>query len=165
MTDSGVDPELLSVWQSARLWVDLPRTGGIEIVPERQTDATHFPGGTGAVHFISAWNPGGQELEQGVNELRHRELLDVLLRADVEHWAAAGYAADHGWLEYGVALPHAGGDLAIELATRFGQLAIYEWTADKLAIVECTSRKVTTSYGWSSHRLSAPPEHGNPLKL
>lgn len=99
------------------------------------------------IHVITAHNPHGREASEGDNRRAHRELLAQLDSMDVEHHPAAG--ADPKWLhvEPSVAVLGISRPEAVELGRRFQQEAIFEWDADALTVVSCTSEEVAV-LGW-----------------
>ena len=94
------------------------------------------------VHVITAWNPGGivSDLE------RNREADDVLERAlgdlGVRHIRTTGRSAENTWREEGWSLVGSNRELALALAKRCGQVAIYEFSPSQSRIIICDSGEV-----------------------
>ena len=89
----------------------------------------------GPVHIITAYNPNGVMADAGANEAAHAELTAALAGHSVV--ASVGSAPDGSFAEPGWAVLDIGLVDAVELGRRFGQVAIYRWTADALRIVSC----------------------------
>ncbi len=147
---------LVAAWARAKLWVGLP-DGPLEVIQQRASGGGGFPPGVRAIYLVTAWNPGGRLLAPGENAARHRELLAALASGGLEHWPAAGYAPDESWVELGVALPGTTPRAALALGGDFGQLALYAWTAERVATLECASGALLAERRWRSRPRSAPP--------
>jgi Protein of unknown function (DUF3293) len=94
------------------------------------------------VHVITAWNPGAElcDLE------RNRQADEVLERAlgdlGVRHIRTTGRSADNSWREEGWSLVGSNRELALALAKRCGQLAIYEFSPTASRIIMCDSGEI-----------------------
>ncbi len=108
---------------------------------ERSTLRPAPPGSTGVfefagpVHIITAYNPNANLADVGANEAAHAELTAALAGHSVV--ASIGSAPDGSFAEPGWAVLDIDLADAVELGRRFGQVAIYRWTADALRIVSC----------------------------
>lgn len=105
----------------------------------------------GPVHIITAYNPAGVETDAEANEASHAA-LGAALRSHTTV-ATIGSAPDGSMAEPGFAVLGLELDAAVELGRRFGQAAIYRWTADALAIVGVDDTR-QVEMGWSVVRLA-----------
>jgi hypothetical protein len=153
-----IDPALVDRWRSARVWVDLPIAGAVEVVPDDVTKPEHFPREIDVIHLVTAWNPGAHPLSVAENGTRHSALLNYLDHQGIDHWDAGGYSADRSWIELGLAVPDVEEALALEIGRHFGQLAIYRWTARDLAVLDCTDGAAIARYGWCARPCPERPE-------
>jgi hypothetical protein len=128
--------------------ISLP-TGRFRLEPRPSGSDSEFPFES-PVHVITACNPAGVEVDAATNEERHAALADALRRHRT--FATVGSAPDGSMAEPGLAVIGLEADEAIELGRRFGQAAIYRWTADALAIVGVGESR-TVEMGWSLIRL------------
>ncbi len=120
-------------------------SGRSVISPEALGEVGQFPFDA-PLHIITAYNPAGIEVDAGSNEQFH-DALGVAVDA-YEVFSTVGSARDGSMAEPGYAVFGLTLDEAVELGRRFGQRAIYRWTADALTIVgvgEATERRL----GWS----------------
>lgn len=105
----------------------------------------------GPVHIITAYNPAGVEADAEANEASHAA-LGAALRSHTTV-ATVGSAPDGSMAEPGFGVLGLELDDAVELGRRFGQAAIYRWTADALAIVGVDDG-CRVEMGWSVVRLA-----------
>ena len=91
---------------------------------------------------LTAYNPQGVEREQARNEADEEQLERELAASGVTFWPANGWSRDASWSEPGVALSGCGRAVACELGRRYGQLAVYELTADTVHVVRCADHEV-----------------------
>jgi Protein of unknown function (DUF3293) len=88
----------------------------------------------GCVGFaITAWNPMAQQTDPDLNQSRNSELESLLsTNSNVDSWCRSMGFDLHGWLEPGFFVTFhdaaAGFAWITELAKRFGQGGIYEYT-------------------------------------
>jgi hypothetical protein len=127
--------------------LDLP-TGRVVLEPRLPGDIGIFPLDA-AVHIITAYNPAGIEIDEESNIGRHRSLGRALTRHSVV--ATVGSAPDGSLPEPGYGVLDMTLSDALELASNFGQLAIYRWTPEAFTIVDVdgTYRR---RQGWSLSR-------------
>lgn len=107
-------------------------TGAVVLTPEVDGEVGTFPFDS-PVHIITAYNPAGIEINGAANELTHQTLGVAVNGYDT--FPTVGSARDGSMAEPGYAVLGLELDEAIELGRRFGQVAIYRWTADALTIV------------------------------
>ncbi len=70
-------------------------------------------------------------------------MLEAELTADGRTWwPADGQSPDESWSEPGVAVGGLDRDAACGMGERYGQLAVYELTADVVRVVRCVDRAV-----------------------
>lgn len=110
-----------------------------------------FPTGVERIHVITASNPRSQPLlgpENATrNELLRRELH--VLVGGPRCSSAVGRSADGRWSEDSFAVFDAPRRTMIDLATRHGQLALYEWTAATRAVVWTAPERADDVHGWA----------------
>jgi hypothetical protein len=81
--------------------------------------------GLGTWAFITAWNPGSQELSRDANDARHRQLVDHVNRLGLPWFEGQGEPADSGWSpEESILLFGISAVDASRLGRSFGQNAI-----------------------------------------
>jgi len=86
---------------------------------------------------LTAYNPGGEDLDGARNEAAERALERELSSDEVTFWPALGRSRDGSWSEPGVALAGFDRARACAYGKRYGQLAIYELTEDEVHVVRC----------------------------
>ena len=107
----------------------------------RGPDAGALPGGA-PIFVMTAYNPGGVDRDDAVNEVSERALEHELASDDVTFWSANGRSRDVSWSEPGVAVAMIDRPRACAYGRRYGQLAIYELTADEVHVVRCDDAQV-----------------------
>jgi hypothetical protein len=103
----------------------------------------------GAVHILTAWDPG--ETRPGEKENRRRQAAldaDLRLLAPAEMRPAIGTDPVSGRREEGVAVGGLDVGRVLELGARYGQDAVFEWTRDEWAIVACSGERRAV-FGWT----------------
>jgi hypothetical protein len=108
----------------------------------RGPDAGPLPGRVATVFVLTAYNPGGVARDVARDEADERALERDLVAGGVTNWAASGRSRDASWSEPGVAvagIDRAGG---CALGRRYGQLAVFELTADEVRVVRCADEQV-----------------------
>jgi hypothetical protein len=129
--------------------LDLP-TGCVVLEPRPVGDVGKFPFDA-PVHIITAYNPAGIEIDEEINFGRHRSLGLALQRRNV--FPTVGSAPDGSMPEPGFGVLDMTLSDALELASDFGQLAIYRWTPHALSIVDVDgNERVRRGWSLSSHR-------------
>lgn len=99
--------------------------------PADPSDTGDFPF-SGPVHIITAYNPGGGATAESENQAATRELERTVRQFDP--FPTVGSAPDGSFAEPGFGLVGISHEEALALGTRFGQAAIYCWTAQHLAV-------------------------------
>jgi hypothetical protein len=94
---------------------------------------------------LTAYNPGGEDRARALNEAAERALERELASEGATFWPAIGGARDGSWSEPGVALARFDRVRACAYGTRYGQLAVYELTADQVHVVRCDDAVVVRS--------------------
>lgn len=135
---------------AVHVWVD--RTHLVAEPAERGTAEGPRPPAD-RVHVISAWNPGGDLAEPTANATAQRSLVTDIREAGWTHWDAEGVALDDTWAEDSIAVADVDETAVLDIARRYGQAAIFRWTADALAIVWTDARPDTVA-GYVSRELS-----------
>ncbi|MDQ1511638.1 MAG: hypothetical protein QOG50_3482, partial [Actinomycetota bacterium] len=91
---------------------------------------------------LTAYNPGGRGRDDALNEVSERALERELLSEEVTFWPALGHSRDASWSEPGVALAGFDRTRACAYGKRYGQLAIYELTADHVHVVRSNDAEI-----------------------
>jgi transcriptional regulator with XRE-family HTH domain len=106
-------------------WPDRP-----QIVQPRPDGVTEgdFPEGVDHIHVITAFNPRSRLLRRGENEERNRLLREELDRAGLRYAEAVGRSPDSSWSEDSFAVIDAKPEQVLDLARRYQQNAVFEWT-------------------------------------
>ena len=111
-----------------------------------------FPTDVRTLHVVTGHNPESRELTADENDVRNR-----MLRADLDArgWArhdAVGRSPDGAWSEASFAVVDVDRDDVLDLAARYQQHAIFEWTPRHLAVVWCRPDLPTAVHGWTVER-------------
>ena len=88
-------------------------------------------------HVLTAWNPGSVRRPAPANAAANRALRRELHRRGLTPTAVAAAAPDGSWHEDSLLVSALGRQAAVALAASFGQLALFEVTADELIVVAC----------------------------
>lgn len=107
------------------------------------------PAGSGTVHVITAWNPGGRTASADDNARAQGLLLDGIRSRALTWWSADGGDACGTHREESVAVVGLSDTAARELRRRFGQDAIFAWTPDAWRVLACDSEAAAVS-GWAA---------------
>jgi hypothetical protein len=91
---------------------------------------------------LTAWNPGGVDRDRSDNDAAERVLETELSDLGLTWWPADGHSPDDSWSEPGVAVAGIDRDAACALGERYGQLAVYEFTAALVRVVRCADAAV-----------------------
>ena len=91
---------------------------------------------------LTAYNPGGEDRDDALNEVSARALESELSSEEVTFWPALGRSRDGSWSEPGVALAMFDRTRACAYGDRYGQLAIYELTPDDVHVVRCDDAEI-----------------------
>ncbi|HTD49942.1 MAG TPA: DUF3293 domain-containing protein [Acidimicrobiia bacterium] len=91
----------------------------------------------GPIFVLTAYNPGGVARDEARNEAAQVRLEHDLAAIGLTVWPAVGRSRDASWSEPGVAVAGLGRDRACAYGTRYGQLAVFELTADDVHVVRC----------------------------
>ena len=110
----------------------------------RGPDAESLPHGA-PIFVLTAYNPGGVDRDQAENEASERLLERELSSAGATSWPALGNSRDGSWSEPGVALADFGRAEACALGDCYGQLAVYELTAEQVHVVRCVDAEIVRS--------------------
>jgi hypothetical protein len=109
--------------------------------PLRGPDAGALPGAT-PIFVLTAYNPRGRERDRARNEDDEQRLEHDLASTGTTFWPATGSSRDASWSEPGVAVVGLDRVGACELGRRYGQLAVYELTADHVHVVRCADDEI-----------------------
>ncbi|MEQ8841117.1 MAG: DUF3293 domain-containing protein [Acidimicrobiales bacterium] len=138
------DDDIWDAFAQAVVTIEMPE-GPRRLEPRPVGEVGVFPFAT-PVHIITAHNPAGEPDDPVANERRHRELTEHLVGHRM--MATVGSAVDGTMAEPGLGVIGLDDRVAIELGRRFGQLAIYRWTAEALEIVGIDEARRIES-GWA----------------
>ena len=124
----------------------------IEIVFDGRTQCVRGPNaealpGDPPIFVMTAYNPGGEDRDDATNEPSERALEHELSSEDVTFWPAYGRSRDASWSEPGVAVVDFDRTRACAYGRRYGQLAIYELTAEQVHVVRCDDAEVVRTAG------------------
>lgn len=91
---------------------------------------------TGLAHVITGWNPGRLATAEE-NNAANITLEKTLRATGLEVFPATGDAIDGTWSEESFAVVGMLRAQAVALGRRFGQLAIFEITANQVSVLDC----------------------------
>jgi len=94
------------------------------------------------IFVLTAYNPGGEDRADALNDAAQRALERELASEGATFWPAIGHSRDGSWSEPGVALERFDRSRACAYGTRYGQLAVYELTAEQVHVVRCDDAEV-----------------------
>ncbi|MGW4594396.1 DUF3293 domain-containing protein [Streptomyces argyrophyllae] len=103
------------------------------------------------VHVITAWNPLGRTAPAGANARAQRLLLDDVRRRGLTWWPAEGGDVRGSHREESVAVVGLSDTAARDLGRRFGQDAVFAWTARDWRVLACATGAVAAG-GWAVRR-------------
>ena len=135
-----------------------PRSGVhhyIEPDPSGQTTGV-FPFAQPA-GFVTAHNPGGPPIAKEVNDARHRELEAAVAALGHKFFLAQGGRHGRAHQETGLLILDVSPQFVNEMGVRFGQAAIYIWSATEFLLEACggrDERKRSCSQGWKVNHIS-----------
>jgi hypothetical protein len=102
----------------------------------------------GAVHILTAWDPGGERPGNAVNRERQTSMEDDLRPLAVSLWPAVGVDPLSGHREEGVAVVGLTEADAVSLGARYQQDAIFRWVPGQWEIVSCADGR-HLAMGWT----------------
>jgi hypothetical protein len=97
------------------------------------------------IFVLTAYNPGGEDRADSLNEVSERALERELASEGAAFWLAIGRSRDGSWSEPGIAVARFDRARACAYGARYGQLAVYELTADEVHVVRCAGAEVVRS--------------------
>ena len=95
--------------------------------------------------MLTAHNPNGIERNPALNDADQAKLERELAALGLTFWPATGRSRDGSWSEPGFAIAGVDRAQACELGSRYGQLAVYELTADEVYVVGCADGETARS--------------------
>ncbi|WP_433803405.1 DUF3293 domain-containing protein [Actinomycetospora sp. CA-084318] len=98
------------------------------------------------VHVLTAYDPGAARLPAAENARRHRALVSEL-PAHVRRWASETGAVDGSHTEHGVLVEGLTDDEAVALGARYGQDAVFRWSAAAWSVLPCDGGP-SSDAGW-----------------
>lgn len=122
------------------------------LVPKSEVE---FPaGGSTTIHVITAGNPGGVDQDKETDASARAALLGDLDRSGLTTFQAR--RGDLAWthIEESVAVVGLSDDQALELGRKYGQQAIFAWSATSWELIASDGRVVSSS-DWGIARGSA----------
>jgi hypothetical protein len=122
--------------------IEIEREGRTQCLrgPNAESLPTHAP-----MFVFTAYNPGGEDRDDSVNEGSQRALERELTSEGATFWPAIGRSRDGSWSEPGVALARFDRARACAYGIRYGQLAIYELTTERVHVVRCDDAEIVRS--------------------
>ena len=93
-------------------------------------------------HVITAWNPSSITKPLDNNREANRQLADLLRERGLDPMEVVGASPDGHWKEESLLVSGVPRREAVELASQFGQVAIFELTDADLLVVACPSGEV-----------------------
>jgi Enoyl-(Acyl carrier protein) reductase/Protein of unknown function (DUF3293) len=94
------------------------------------------------VFVVTAHNPDGVAHDEPANSAAERALERDLAAGGVRFWPATGRSRDASWREPGVAVVGFDREQACAIGLRYGQLAVFELTAEHVHVVRCADAAV-----------------------
>ena len=156
----GERDERFAGYRQARLRVWQDRGGVIELRPADDGRGV-FPF-DGPVHVLTAHNPGAEVMDRAENKRRQATLVDDL-PGDVRRWYAEAGAMDGSHTEVSVVVRGLSDEAALELAGRYGQDAIFRWTAEAWSILSCDGGP-PVHLGWRTRSVPSGLPDGTVLR-
>jgi hypothetical protein len=99
------------------------------------------------IYVLTAWDPGERRFSEDVNRRRQAKLEEELRPLARCMWSARGYDAASAYRNEGVAVSGAREADVLAAGARFGQDAVFAWTATEWTIVGCTGGR-RLPLGW-----------------
>ena len=122
---SEMTPKLLAAYESTWIHVDLP-SGVFLVPPANQGTELNLPSELEPWFVvITAFNPGSEVLTDDENKARQAELWNAVRIFRTPCFSAIGRSEDGSWGEESVAVVQAQKQMALALARKFGQLAVF----------------------------------------
>lgn len=149
-----MDPDDHVPWDAyARSIVRIEWADGARIRLEPRPSGTTegaFPEDVGAIHVITAHNPASRALPAADNARRNADLEAAMRRVGWAWRPAVGASAeaDEPWEEASFAVLDEDLSAVLEMARRFGQAAIYEWTRRARVVVPTAADADPFEHGW-----------------
>jgi hypothetical protein len=94
------------------------------------------------IFVMTGYNPGGVDRDDALNEVSERALERDLTSDGATFWPAIGSSPDASWSEPGVAVAGLDRTRACAYGRRYGQLAVYELTAEEVYVVRCDDNRI-----------------------
>jgi hypothetical protein len=126
-----------------------PGGGSVRVRSATEPDEARWPWPSREpVHILTAWDPGPERPGPDLNRRRQAALERDLGPLAASLSAAVGVDPVTGRREEGVAVSGLPESVALALAARYGQDAIFVWTPGEWAIVACLGGRRQAS-GWA----------------
>jgi hypothetical protein len=100
------------------------------------------------VYVLTAWDPGDERFDEDENRSRQRALDAALRSVARDLWPARGFDPSTGYRDEGVAVTALPERVVLDVASRFGQDAVFSWTPAEWTILSCSGER-RLSLGWS----------------
>jgi transcriptional regulator with XRE-family HTH domain len=149
---AAVDPQSLGDLY-ARTVLEVDWTDETHLVVEHRDEGVtegSFPEGAERIHVITAANPRSRLLRASENQERNRLLAHDLDAAGLTYRPAIGRSPDTSWSEASFAVIGADPDTLIDLARRYEQHAIFEWTPTSRTVLWTDDSAEPERHGWSA---------------
>lgn len=107
----------------------------------RGPDAEPLPA-PAPIFVLTAYNPNGVDRDEALNAADERALDRELTAEEAIFYCANGRSRDESWSEPGVAVARFDRARACAYGNRYGQLAVYELTANEVRVVRCDDAEI-----------------------
>lgn len=147
---TAVEPQSLGGLY-ARTVLEIKWTHATRLVIEhrdRGVTEGDFPEGAERIHVITASNPRSRLLRASENQERNRLLAQDLDAAGLAYRPAVGRSPDTSWSEASFAVIDADPATLIDLARRYEQHAIFEWTPTHRTVLWTDDSAEPVRHGW-----------------
>jgi hypothetical protein len=138
-----------TLYQQAVVDIQLP-TAIVRVTPApRGVTVGSFPVGHGTIiHIVTAHNPRGQLAPRLDNDRAHQELIGLLRREGHRWWPALGGDQDGRHTEVSAAIVGLTDIDARALGRKFGQDAVFAWSATAWKLLSCFGAEEVRTTGW-----------------
>ncbi len=150
----GPEPEQVAgSYATTHIELEAPGQPPVVIVPDPGGSGPGalpdlVPPGTRRLHIITACNPRSHLLDAASNAERNDRLLAEVRAGGLRVVRADGGAPDGSWHEPGFALVDTEVEVALDLARRYDQHAIFELTGEHLTVRWTDPRQPPIVQGW-----------------
>ncbi len=137
----SISADLLAAFQQTIIKIQVGSRQWLAYQSHRSPTSGSFPFGA-AVYILTAWNPAAKRVSQQDNTQAQQALLQEIRRHKLMYYPAWGESPDGRWREESLAVLGLSRQQALALVQPFGQVAIFELTVTKLAIIHHTNDRL-----------------------